>query len=279
MFTDGRAAANVSGAVSLSASEWRSVVLSANPGESCQFDAEARYVHREPVPPRRPLAWTIAARVIAWSGTEATLDVRIERNDTIRAPENDSNRPSRRLILRQGEHRVVDMASLPRRDCGTVQFEVELVVDEPEPLRDAVLSYDVWLLHRDADGRERTARFGTSGLQGREVPYTFTPLRQRADGTAVREGPGQILTTIGGTLRGRARLDGRLDLTVGASRTISSRSSGIGDGGTKQLTVEDGETVELELPTVTSGSLPDVDLHRFLAVQATAVRVTARRVR
>jgi hypothetical protein len=277
---DGRAAVNVSGAVSLSTTEFRSVLLPAEPGDSCQIGAEVRHSDRDRFAPARPFVWTIAARLVAWSGQEATLDVRIERHDTIGAFGGAAAvQTPRRLILREGEHRIVDMARITGRDCEAVQIDVELVINEPDPVRDAALSYDIWLMHHDPNGSTRTVPFRTSGLQGREVPYAFKPLEHTADGSAVRNGRGEVHTTIAGVLRGRARLDGRLDLTVAASRTVRAGQLGIGDGGTKHLTVDDGETVELELPPDISGSLPGVDLPRFLAGQSTAVRVTARRVR
>jgi hypothetical protein len=279
VYANGRAEANVSGAASLSTTHFRSVAFTGAPAETCMMGSDVRFEEQPRSEATPPFAWTIAARLVSWNGHEATLETRIERQDTTGAFRGADIQTPRRLILREGEHRVVDAVSVTGRDCEAVQFEVDLRVDEPEPVRNAALSYDIWLVHREADGSDRSARFHTSGLQGREVPYAFAALEHRTDGSAVRTGRGDVHTEIAGVIRGRARSDGRLDLTVAASRMVSAAQLGTGDGGTKRLTVDDGETVALELPPLISGSLPGVDLAQFLAGQSTAVRVTARRVR
>jgi hypothetical protein len=279
VYANGGAAAYVSAAVSLSKTQFRSLRLSGQLADTCQMSSEVSEYGRDGSAPAPPFAWTIASRLVSWSGTEATLDVRIERKDRTGAFRASANvETPRRLRLREGEHRVVDMMGVTGRDCDAVQFDVALLINDPAAVRHAALSYDIWLVHRDADGSDRNVRFRTSGLSGGEVPFAFPPLEHRTDGTAVRSGRGDLHTTIDGIIRGRARPDGRLELTVAASRLVSSGPLGTGDGGTKRLTVADGETVELQLPPF-SGSLPGVDLAQFLASQTTAVRVTARRVR
>ncbi len=112
------------------------------------------------------------------------------------------------------------------------------------------------------------------GLQGRRTEYAFRPFWYSTDGLAT-DGEG-VRITINGGITGRVRPDGKIDLVIGAARWFLKGSSGNGDGGSKQATINDGDTIELELPTGdgTAGDRPS------LAVpgERTSLLVTARRV-
>jgi hypothetical protein len=278
VYRNGRANWNVSGSVSLSTTRFKWVAVAGLPADSCMMSLATPPGQRPDFDPARPILWSVASRLRSWTGEEATLDVRIERQDTIGVVHRGPDIPAHRLILREGERRVIDMVSVSGRDCEAVQLEVALLIGEPEAVRHAALSYDIWLVHHEADGTDRSARFRTAGLQGQDVPFAFAPLAHNVDGTPNLSGHGGVQTAIAGRIRGRARPDGRLDLTVAAQRLVTAGAIGQGDGGAKRITVDQDETVELALPGL-EGSLPGVNLQQFLAGQSTAVRVTARRVR
>jgi hypothetical protein len=113
------------------------------------------------------------------------------------------------------------------------------------------------------------------GLQGRSIDYSLKHYRYDAQGLLNVDGALEI--ELKGTVRGRVRPDGRIDLVVGAMRTIRKDSLGTGDGGAMQATVKDGETIEFELPKLL-GQLPGIDLPTLLEGQRTAIRVQARHV-
>jgi hypothetical protein len=73
------------------------------------------------------------------------------------------------------------------------------------------------------------------------------------------------------------RQDGRIDLVIGLERTVWVKSLGTGDGGSKQETVADGETIELATPRIAS-SLRGVPEDSNLFRGHTAIRVTVRRI-
>jgi hypothetical protein len=58
---------------------------------------------------------------------------------------------------------------------------LELRFIDPPEVAGAILRYDLWLVQREADGREVTERVRTSGTQGFETPM-FAPMHHRADG-------------------------------------------------------------------------------------------------
>jgi len=151
-------------------------------------------------------------------------------------------------------------------NCEGVAIEAEFVYRDAADLENSLLQYDVWLLQTDASGKQFTDHVEPRGFQGRDIELTFR--RQRYNQSGALSAAGDVSVSLGGTVKGRMRPDGRIDLVLGMSRTVWHGSLGQGDGGSKQETVADGETIELELPRV-SGNL---------AGTRTALRVTARRI-
>jgi hypothetical protein len=106
-------------------------------------------------------------------------------------------------------------------------------------------------------------------LQGKGVDYTFTPLRYTRAG--VPDSSGDVDIQVNGSVKGRVRPDGRIDVSVDAGRMVMFQGIGSGEQGNKQATLANGETVEFELPQ-----------HHWMgdvfAGQRTAIRVTVRRL-
>ncbi len=136
-------------------------------------------------------------------------------------------------------------------------------------MANAVLDYDVWLVHREADGREVLDRMSGRGFQGHSVAYLFKQLRYDANGFPNPAGPVDV--ELRGSVKGRVRPDGQIDLAFGAGRTVLQSGRGNVRGGNKQATIGDGETIELEMPPY------DLKGSGFDA-QRTAIRVTVRRL-
>ena len=177
---------------------------------------------------------------------------------------------------------MVTVADQQPSKCDRYVVDVSIeFIDSPE-LTDAALAYDLWLVHRDTRGRQATDRLRITGSQGESQTYLFTPLYHAPNGTLVaseRGGDGGVFrTSLYGSIKGRARQDGLVDLTFETGRSIGDSNGGTSSGGFKQLTVRHGETVEIELPAPT-GMVRDFDLADGFAGQSTAIRITATRVR
>jgi hypothetical protein len=159
--------------------------------------------------------------------------------------------------------------------CEGVALELELRFQDPPELENALLAYDIWLLQTDESGRQFTDRVQPRGFQGRDTEYAFERQQYQADGTRSETGPVSI--SLSGGVKGRVRPDGRIDLVVSLGRTVRVGSLGTGDGGFKQETVADGETIELATPRIASG-LQGVPEDSNLYRGHTAIRVTVRRI-
>jgi hypothetical protein len=175
-----------------------------------------------------------------------------------------------RLI--EGERAVIDLIR-PRAgtnpECDGVVVKMWLEFRDAPQLANRVLDYDIWLVQREADGREVFDRMAGRGLQGRGVDYLFKHLRYDANGSPDPAGP--IDVEVSGAVKGRVRSDGRIDLSLRAARMTVERGLGNGESGNKQATVNDGETLEIEMP-------PTRGRGAGFERQRTAIRVTVRKL-
>lgn len=227
----------------------------------------------QPLEPGIRVGWQVEGRLldvdasgarvwIRW--TRRVLDPRlVEAGDVVREYE---------ARLTDGDNFVLDLVR-PRAgtnaECDGVVVQMGLAFTETPDLANAVLDYDVWLVHREANGREVLDRMSGRGLQGHSVDYLFKRLRYDTNGSPEPAGPVDV--ELRGSVKGRVRPDGQIDLAVGARRTVLKSRIGNSRGGNKQATVSDGETIELEMPPF------DLEAPGF-AAQRTAIRVTVRRL-
>ena len=174
--------------------------------------------------------------------------------------------------LHEGTRMVIDFLRPPAgdsEDCDGVVVKMWLEFRDPPELAGEVLDYDVWLVHYDAAGREVLERSRGRTLHGESLDYLFPRLRYTADGRLSADGA--ITADYAGSVRGRIRPDGRIDLALYAHRTVLDRSLGQGDSGQTQATVADGETLDFQMP-------PAVNRPGGFEAQRTSIRVTVRRV-
>ena len=218
--------------------------------------------------PEASAEWRLQATPVSSDGEQATVDVRWER----RVP-----RPGlllegdlvqeRRLVLRDRGRGILDVV---RRSgnapgvCDSFAIGVELRFASPDDVEDAGLGYDLWLIDRasgDAVGRART-----QGRQGADATYAFAS--QKLTGAA-----GDVRVTVSGTVTGRARTDGSIDLTFDTQQVVARRGGTRSDGGRKRMPVRAGETIEFEMPEALKALLPaDLQQHDY------ALRVTTERL-
>jgi len=210
----------------------------------------------------------VQATPVASDGEQATVDVRWER----RVP-----RPGlllegdlvqeRRLVLRDRGRGILDVVRRSGNAPGvwdSFAIGVELRFASPDDVEDAGLGYDLWLIDRasgDAVGRART-----QGRQGADATYAFAS--QKLTGAA-----GDVRVTVPGTVTGRARTDGSIDLTFDTQQVVARRGGTRSDGGRKRMPVRAGETIEFEMPEALKALLPaDLQQHDY------ALRVTTERL-
>jgi hypothetical protein len=227
-------------------------------------------------------AWFIEARLVDMRDGEATVDLRwkraVNRPDILPAGSFESGQ---RLVLREGEPGILDLVRVTGtevRGCSSFGLTYELRLAGAARLADTAIEYDLWLVHTDARGRQVTERYRTSGRQGEEAEYFFRPIGFARDGERNAGQPALDLR-VSGAVRGRLRTDGRIDLTVGGESFVfnTERSGSVSTQGRTLLTVDEGETVEVELPAV-GGQVNGIDLGRIFEGQRTAVRITAHRL-
>ncbi|HKQ61804.1 MAG TPA: hypothetical protein VJS92_10955 [Candidatus Polarisedimenticolaceae bacterium] len=206
--------------------------------------------------------WAADSRVLSSQVGEVTLEVNWKHYVSGRKGEpRVVGGDTRRIVLREGEHHILDTLSPPSAELApdsgyaNVMVGIEATVEEDPQLASERLRYDLWYEHASADGRKERRRFQAVGRQGEKLDYQFGLLRfsvpdvKLADGTEI-----DSLIEVSGTLQGRVRRDGSIDLRLGAGRWVSAviagepRQGGIGDGGGKVVSIVPGEAVSLTLP-------------------------------
>ncbi len=212
-----------------------------------------------------PHLWWIKARALPSEVGKASLELDwehwySERRGSFRKVGGDV----RTLTMREGESHVLDFVDMPpnaETHCSrNALIRVVVTVEEDPTLAEEKIAYDLWYEHRDAQGRATIRRYQAVGKQGERLDYRFLPLRFPAPGLTLPDGSGiDSILEISGSLRGRVRADGTIEVRLDASRWVDAeragdpRRGGIGDGGEKVFSVTQGETVRMELPETSRG--------------------------
>lgn len=226
------------------------------------------------------LAWTLDTFLVSTRDDAMTVDVHWTRRGS--PPAAVSERRRQRIQLERGRPYILDLVHIGTEpDSGCERLSVELTFDLVESLdvADALFRYDMWLVHRDPNGRAHTDRLQYVARQGSETEYIFAPLVHGPAAALVSVSSAQTTeTVISGTVRARARPeDVRIDLRVQTWRHITGRGESVGEGGTKTLTVVPGETTELVLPAPTR--VPAGASSSQYVRQTTAIRLWVTRLR
>ena len=242
-------------------------------GSADHADLCASSSGRSAIRPGTRVGWLVESKLLSADASGARVWVRWRRqvldHSVVDAADFEREYEVR---LSEGARQVIDLVrpgagADPRCDGALVQMWLELW-DSPD-LAGSILDYEVWLVHRNADGREVVDRSEGRGVQGKDVEYRFKHLRYTQAG--VPDDRGEVELQVNGSVKGRVRSDGRIDLSVDAGRLVWFQGVGSGESGSKQATVSDGETLEFELPPHYQRG-PGFEAHR------TAIRVTVRRL-
>jgi hypothetical protein len=234
---------------------------------------------------RAAVGWQVEGRLVELRAGEATIDLRwtrrINRRDIVAAG------PvtwEKRLVMREGDRRILDLVRTTRQpspECDTFGLTYEIEFRGPDQLADAAIAYDLWLVQQDADGELVTDRYQVTAKQGQQVDYFFRPVPYTADGRRSAADAAAILMDVAGTLSGRVRRDGNIDLTVDGSRAFTNvpATAAVSSSGRTMLTVRPGETIEVDTDLPLARQLSNVgDLNQVFGNHRTAVRITAKRL-
>lgn len=205
---------------------------------------------------QHPFAWSADLKVLEASTDRLVLSIswkRIERGSDGKPVEAASEEmPS--VSLREGERVLLDLARPTGSSCyRNAALEVTARLKEDPALATRQIGYDLWLVHETKDGKRTTARTQLTAAQGEQSPFAFPrqKLPALASGGSADE---KLQVTMTGRVRGRIRRDGALEVSLSSERMLSyvaadgSNDGGIGDGGEKNVRVQPGEAVRIELP-------------------------------
>jgi len=196
-----------------------------------------------------------------------------------------------RLSLREGERALLDYAVPPannqQRCARNYLLELTAEVMEDPVFADRQIVYDLWLVHETAGGLKETAHTQLIAGQGERVPFAFA--KQKL--AAVTGGAGsdqKLQVAISGHVRGRIRRDGPIELALGSERALSyvapdgSNDGSVADAGEKNVRVQPGEGIRVELPPPsqgpTGGDARAPSMTRDLAGHSFALILTAKPV-
>lgn len=151
--------------------------------------------------------------------------------------------------LRPGEGFTLDATALsgvsaPGCRNAVVSFYVQL--DEVEPRRERVVATDLWLVHRDADGREFTQQLNVRGGFNETLPFYFDDLRV-----------GKDILDVYGSIRAKSSAANTVVLEFDAMRRWSRGTEYpevrvLGNGGTT-FTLKPDDVTSVVIPLVTEG--------------------------
>ena len=231
-------------------------------------------------------AWRVEARLFSIEADTVVLAVNWSRHARAAAQDAPEAGDRRVVRLKAAERHVLDLVQSDAADSPIANLMVEVSAKRVEDPAYAGVSiaYDLWLVHRSRTGQKTTGRVQAAGAQGATVAYSFPRWGFGLDGTVVSgETDPPLILSVGGTVLGRLRHDGAVDIVVGGSLQVGCRNGGVGGGGgTKSYVAQDGETVEVELPfgsgycgTITGETMPP-NVRPGVTASGTGLRVSIR---
>jgi hypothetical protein len=199
--------------------------------------------------------WKVTRTGVAHQDGRLTFDLDWVRYDPGRSAPSANGR--QRLTLAEGATYPIDLirtATPGSCNAAAVVLEIEADAIEQPAFADTVLTYDVWLTHKDADGRKQTKHIVISGKQGKSSEFDFSPFRFDVPKLAPDQYDLDLVTRVMGAVKGRLRGDGKVDVDLETRRLDRLERSDepkpplAKAGGRKTLEVLLGETIEIELP-------------------------------
>ena len=203
-------------------------------------------------------AWTVSLTLVSAQIDKIAIDVAVERQDG--QPLHVTKREVRHLVLPEGAPHVLDFIeaddeALAACETKNIVLQVSAAMVERPVVAREVLDYDLWFTHADSSGRAVTRHAAVTGLQGHRVDFRFKPVRWPLQ-TLVPAAAADLSIDedVSGAIRGRLQINGTIDVSLTTSRRVlhtypdGSWGATGDEGGQKNFSVHNGETVRLELP-------------------------------
>lgn len=146
-----------------------------------------------------------------------------------------------------GQRQVLDYVADPESsDCASVLLQI---TPEAVPAVDpqATLVFDLWLEYEGRLGH-RWEHKQVTARSGVQTPFKFEDMGWAVGGDSAAAGPGPFLLRVSGTVFGRLRADGFVDIALRAERWLWWVDGGRGGRGELDYRAALGEAAEVLLP-------------------------------
>jgi hypothetical protein len=259
--------------------------------------------------------WFVQQRVVSIGVDAVTLELSWRRFERGTGGLHRTAGGVRTITLRSRERHLLDLADGRSARLANLALEVEASRVEDPAFADAVLAYDLWLVHDTAIGGRIARRLSLTGRQAEAVPFAFDRLAFPIDSAVPIDGDkGPVKTFIQGTVMGRLQADGSVEVMLRSERQVlggglveTLRRPALPEldprlgSGSKAFVLKTGETTAIDFPTpsgIASWKAPDPVPARlrpgvsagadgllrlvrteFFAGSKTSILITVRRVR
>jgi hypothetical protein len=200
--------------------------------------------------------WQVDVKAVLIALDLVTFDLDWTRTDVKDGARQAGAGDHRTITLRQGEKHLLDFVSCsPDAPCANLFLEVQAAPVEDSSAAETNLGYDLWLVHQTAGGGKITRHALVNGRQGEKVSFDFASVPLQLDAATGPDADSPYRLHINGTIVGRVKADGTMEIVVSPVRRERSPTGSTGLGaGARSFTCKPGETTSVVLPPVAGGS-------------------------
>jgi hypothetical protein len=156
------------------------------------------------------------------------------------------DRLTQQQLRPSGWHRIRSLRLPAAADLANVFVEIS-AARAPDERAAVVMEYDFWLVHESRTGRKTTLHQAYGSYDSAKA--AFTPLTFGLDGGVSPKGTnGPVAVEVTGTLTGRIRPEGGVEVTLASEAWLRCGEGRSGGAGVKEFVANEGETVSVELP-------------------------------
>jgi hypothetical protein len=202
--------------------------------------------------------WRIDATVEAADAGTVTLALAWQRSvvETATGTRSVLISDQRAVRLQPDDVHVLDLVQVDAGSssaCANVLVRVRAARAEPPVVTRAWLTYDLWLMYEGAGGEQASRHLELAGADDAPAAVEFPPLRWKLNRAwADRPSQAAVQVAVRGTVRGRCRPDGKVDVSLDTRRAVAVGDTGLMGSGRKEFALGPGDTVAVELPNPTA---------------------------
>ncbi len=200
--------------------------------------------------PQYDYLWQVAVKPVSIALDVVTFDLDWQRTDVKDGARQVAAGDHRTITLRQGERHLLDfLPCAPDAACANVFLEVQAAPLEDVSLAQTALTYDLWLVHRTAEGAKVMRHGLVSGRQGEKLSFNFAPVPLQLDAAVSADAGSPYRLLVSGTIVGRQKPDGTIEVALQPTRRQQFAAGGGGfAGGVKTFVSNPDETTSVALP-------------------------------